>query len=73
MENKEKVSKGFYLAIVWSMLIIGILVSWILSSSLIKNGWNYYYFAWCSVAYIILGTGVGLATARAFKIKGVDK
>lgn len=73
MENKEQISKGFYLFMVWAMLVLGIILNAIFSTSLMMNGWNYYYFAWSSVACIMIGTGIGLASARAFKIKGVDK
>lgn len=73
MDKREEISKGAYLFFTSLILFVGILVNASLSYNLITGGWNYYYFAWSSLACIMIGVGMGLASARAFKIKGVDK
>lgn len=68
-----KQTKKEYVFMTWAFLIVGLIVNAICSTSLIRNGWNYYLFAWGSVGYILIGFGMGLATSRTFQIKGVDK
>ena len=73
MEQREEISKGAYVSLVWFLLFVGLSLNAIFSTILIMKGWNYYLYAYSTVACILTGFAIGLSYARAFKIKGLDK
>ena len=69
---RQKISKSEYVLRVWAIIAIGLLGNIIFSTIGIFNGFDYYTASYMGISMLIIGFGVGLAYARAWKIKEID-
>lgn len=71
--HSKEISKEMWRLMVWTLIILGAIVFSVFSSSFFIPIDSWRWALMSGVGGMLIGGGFGLAYARYFKIKGIDK
>ncbi len=73
MKYNKEVSRNRWRIIVWLPIFLGLIIFSVFNSTFFIPKESYHWTLIASIGGVLIGWGFGLAYARVYKIKGIDK